>query len=674
MSNPTDAATDSVVAEIVHSCDTAEEAENIVDEVMEDRDDDLQILESMCMACGGTGTTRMLMHEIPYFRKLFIASFECEECGEYNNEVTFGGEIQLQGLVTTLEVTKKADLDRQLIKSDSATLKFKELDFEIPPNTQKGGITTIEGVLKVASSNLLIYQHERMAQSPEVGAKVQEIIDQLDRMALGNIVPFTISIDDPSGNSFIENPQAPQKDPHMSSKFYFRTPEQDVSLGLQPNKGVFKDDSESNFKSLMMGEFGGAAGAGGAAAAGQESRTDGPEEQSEVVVVETNEGVQLGRNEIISLPGHCPNCQYLGESLTCVADIPHFKEVIIMSFDCGNCGFRNNEVKGGGAIPTFGTEVRLVVSSPNDLKRDVLKSDSAGIMIPELDLELSCGSLGGMYTTVEGLLSKIHKNLSEQHSLQMGDSKRLHHSNDANVQGSASAFESFLTRLSSLAKGENFPFTIVIRDPLGNSFVSAPLGSFLAIEDDEPLTVMDFERTEDENEEFGLLDMNTADFEVIPEGSAAAAAASTSDVVYSDRVTRVVKKGADHPSFFAKGCEENDNTLGGAFVASSGGAALATATGSDASPLPSGWKASRIDENGDFIVEEPEAEDGAEPLEAGALVAEKHQGEYAFIPSETFAGRKEGYIFQAGSQGTGYYEDKPQDAAPVPTAATTGGV
>jgi C4-type Zn-finger protein len=28
-----------------------------------------------------------------------------------------------------------------------------------------------------------------------------------------------------------------------------------------------------------------------------------------------------------------------------------------MAFDCKNCGFRNNEVKGGGAVPTFGTEV-----------------------------------------------------------------------------------------------------------------------------------------------------------------------------------------------------------------------------------------------------------------------------------------------------------------------------
>ena len=34
------------------------------------------------------------------------------------------------------------------------------------------------------------------------------------------------------------------------------------------------------------------------------------------------------------------------------------------------------------------------------MKRDVIKSDTACIEIPELELELSHGSLGGIYTTV----------------------------------------------------------------------------------------------------------------------------------------------------------------------------------------------------------------------------------------------------------------------------------
>ncbi len=59
---------------------------------------------------------------------------------------------------------------------------------------------------------------------------------------------------------------------------------------------------------------------------------------------------------------------------------------------------------------------------------DVLKSDSALIRLPELELELSHGTLGGLYTTVEGLLLKIARNLGELNPFVSGDSTRLHHS------------------------------------------------------------------------------------------------------------------------------------------------------------------------------------------------------------------------------------------------------
>ena len=35
------------------------------------------------------------------------------------------------------------------------------------------------------------------------------------------------------------------------------------------------------------------------------------------------------------------------------------------------------------------------------------QSDTAGVKVPELDLELASGTLGGIVTTVEGLITKI---------------------------------------------------------------------------------------------------------------------------------------------------------------------------------------------------------------------------------------------------------------------------
>jgi zinc finger protein len=108
--------------------------------------------------------------------------------------------------------------------------------------------------------------------------------------------------------------------------------------------------------------------------------------------------------QVMSFPVSCTDCSAPGETRMCMTDIPHFKEIIIMSFLCDDCGYRTVEVKGGGAVPDHGTKTTLRVDvdehTEMDMKRDVIKSDTASIEIPELELELSHGSLGGIYTTV----------------------------------------------------------------------------------------------------------------------------------------------------------------------------------------------------------------------------------------------------------------------------------
>lgn len=65
------------------------------------------------------------------------------------------------------------------------------------------------------------------------------------------------------------------------------------------------------------------------------------------------------------------------------------------------------QVKGGGAIPLRGTQYTLEATSKEDFRRDVLKSDTAVLELPEIELVLEMGTLGSMYTTVEGLLNKV---------------------------------------------------------------------------------------------------------------------------------------------------------------------------------------------------------------------------------------------------------------------------
>lgn len=119
------------------------------------------------------------------------------------------------------------------------------------------------------------------------------------------------------------------------------------------------------------------------------------------------------------------------------------------------------------------------------------------IHIPELDLELQHGTLGGVFSTLEGLMQKIYKNLAEDNPF-VGDSAYLHHSEDPEIRERGRRMDDFIEKLKACVDGKMFPFTMIIRDPLGNSFISSPLGTFLPPELDKNLTLTDFERSWEE--------------------------------------------------------------------------------------------------------------------------------------------------------------------------------
>lgn len=44
-----------------------------------------------------------------------------------------------------------------------------------------------------------------------------------------------------------------------------------------------------------------------------------------------------------------------------------------MSTNCHSCGYRDNEIKSGGAIAEQARKITLLVEDEEDLKRDILK-------------------------------------------------------------------------------------------------------------------------------------------------------------------------------------------------------------------------------------------------------------------------------------------------------------
>ncbi|XP_027345533.1 zinc finger protein ZPR1-like [Abrus precatorius] len=471
----------------------------------DDGDAPLYNLESLCMRCGENGITRFLLTLIPHFRKILLSAFECPHCGERNNEVQFAGEIQPRGCSYSLEIPlgEPKMLNRQVVKSESATIKIPELDFEIPPEAQRGSLSTVEGILMRAADELQALQEERRKVAPETAEAIDQFLVKLRACATGQS-SLTFILDDPAGNSFIENPFAPSSDPSLTIKFYERTPEQQASLGYlvdstqiegthdeAPEGG--EDVTADQARREPHGSIGAAA---GQRAIAQSNGADIAEALFRYTSPE----------EVMTFPSTCGACTARCETRMFVTNIPYFQEVIVMASTCDSCGYRNSELKPGGRIPEKGKRITLCVKNVNDLSRDVIKSDTASVKVPELELELASGTLGGIVTTVEGLITKISESLERVHGFTFGDSLDEHR---------RSKWLDFKARLNKLLSLEE-AWTLILDDALANSFVAPATDD---LKDDNQLAFEEYERSWEQNEELGLNDMDTSSADVAYEST-----------------------------------------------------------------------------------------------------------------------------------------------------------
>lgn len=193
-----------------------------------------------------------------------------------------------------------------------------------------------------------------------------------------------------------------------------------------------------------------------------------------------------------------------------MVDIPHFRQVVIMNTTCDDCGYKSNDVKTGGEIPEKGKKVTLRVCKPEDLARDILKSESCALECPELSLSVNPGTLGGRFTTVEGLLTQVRDDLHNQifeADADVGSAGRV---NDALSSEEKRRWDAFFDSLNAAVNGEK-EFTIVLTDPLAASYVQSLADD--PSQPDEQMTVEEYERTDEEEEDLGLKDMKTEGYE-----------------------------------------------------------------------------------------------------------------------------------------------------------------
>lgn len=375
-----------------------------VKQIVESDDPDVTEIESYCVNCGDSGTTRLLLTEIPFFRQVVIMSFHCEHCNFSNNELQPAAQIAERGIRYELKVKSIEDLKRQLVKTEWAVVKIPEVEFEV--SKQTGLITTVEGILDRAISGLK-YSHENSPASAEEKKPLEDFINKMLDLKEGRS-PFTLIIEDASGNSFVENPKAPEVDPQLEVSHYIRTIEEDRLLG------IYSDENNAE------------------------------------------QGKDNLKDEVLQFPTNCPQCNAPCMTNMKVTDIPHFKEVIIMATNCPACAHVTNEIKPGAGIEPQGVKITLSVATEAELKKVVVVSDTCSLSIPELQLEFHPSGAGRL-TTVEGLGLLMIEDLQRTNPFIDGDSTR---------EEVREKIGKLCEKLKNL-----IGTTIVLDDPCGNSFV-----------------------------------------------------------------------------------------------------------------------------------------------------------------------------------------------------------
>ena len=399
------------------------------------------------------------------------------------------------------------------MKSEYATITIPEIELTIPKNTQKGSIKTLEGYISATSDGLKLHQDARRLVDPDTAMKLDEYIEKLDRMCEGKEMPYHFIIDDPSGNSYVQNPHAPAKDVYVTTKFYERTKKDLADMGFVDFSTLGEEELKEERKEIEEEE-----------AKPEDHKIVKPweftneeidkmihlaskwgenkKEHKEVTEVIAagfdyeksieDQASDLGNinNEAFIIPMPCYQWGSMGAQKSWVSNIPHFKEIIIMAFNWESWGFRSVEVKQGGGMSEKGRKVTLKVNNERDLTRDLYKGDNWSVDIPEIDLHLIPGSLGGIYTTVEGLIDKIYDKLEESNPFTAGDSSL------------DEKFRVFLKKLEKLKEG-NTEFTLILDDPLANCYIY----SSLYPDPDPQIEVEDYIRTHEQNEDLGINDM-----------------------------------------------------------------------------------------------------------------------------------------------------------------------
>jgi zinc finger protein len=157
------------------------------------------------------------------------------------------------------------------------------------------------------------------------------------------------------------------------------------------------------------------------------------------------------------VPGPCPCCNTEIQYLYKTENIPYFSDILIISAICPECGYKFVDTQ----LLKQGEPARYTaaIESVDDLSIRVVRSMSASIEIPELGVRIDPGpQCQGFVSNVEGVLDRIETVVKGA----------LNWGNEVEKENAAA----LLADIAKVKTGE-FPITLILEDPCGNSGIIA---------------------------------------------------------------------------------------------------------------------------------------------------------------------------------------------------------
>ncbi len=157
---------------------------------------------------------------------------------------------------------------------------------------------------------------------------------------------------------------------------------------------------------------------------------------------------------------NCPACTTGTITMKTVPmDIPYFKDLIMTTIQCSDCGYRHSDI----FIASQKSPMRYTfkITKPEDLAVRVVRSTTATYSIPELGIMVEPAVASQAFiSNVEGILERMEN--------AVGMASRFHKEDVTKVDKA----QELLDAINAIRDGK-MEVTLIIDDPMGNSAILA---------------------------------------------------------------------------------------------------------------------------------------------------------------------------------------------------------